>query len=134
MANDLNLFESEMGALESMGARMPLTLTPREAWALLMILQNAVLLRLTDTQGDQQFARGLAEQIEGRLCKTPAMKERAEQASKSPQWAAPSLPTEDACGAGPPEESDRRSAVSDRQAEPKAGPEKLPAKRVSKRR
>jgi hypothetical protein len=59
------------------------------------------------------------------------MKDRAEAASKSPQWTTPKAPApEDVCGTEPPE------AVRDdlRIREPKPEPEKPPARRVTKRR
>jgi len=77
--NELLLeFTEEVRQLEESGAGMPFVFSPSEAFMLLAILQLALRHpRVDGTTG--QFARTLAENIEGRLCKTPALKEVARQ-------------------------------------------------------
>ena len=86
MTNDAALesqFTEELIALEHSGAGLPFIFTPSEAWYLLALLQLALrhpaLAKASqDVIGQPgEFARGLAENIEGRLCKTPAMREVA---------------------------------------------------------
>ena len=72
-------FEKELLALEQSGAGMPFTFKPSEGWMLLAALQ--LVLRHPQVNasapGAGAFADKLARNIEGRLCKTPAMKEVA---------------------------------------------------------
>lgn len=119
-------FETDLGALEQSGALMPMSFTPRQAWRLLGILQTVVLLRLADSPDDDKYARELAANIEGRLCKTPAMKEMAERGKAGHPSINSAPPTEDESAVRSPSALDTvlRSAK----------PEPKPAKRVTKRR
>jgi hypothetical protein len=70
-------FAEEIQALIDSGAGMPFVFDPLEAFMLLGILQLALRHPgMADATG--QFARALAENIEQRLCITPAMKEIAQ--------------------------------------------------------
>ena len=72
-------FEKELLALEQSGAGMPFTFKPSEGWYLLGALQLVARhpdLKATAPEVDA-FVNRLARNIEGRLCKTPAMKEVA---------------------------------------------------------
>ncbi len=69
-------FNAEMRALTESGACLPLYLAPAEAFSLLSTLQLA--LRHPKMVGQAaELARKVAEEIEERLCKTPALKEVA---------------------------------------------------------
>jgi hypothetical protein len=71
-------FIQEIQTLQDSGAAMPLVFTPSEAFMLLAILQ--LVLRHPRVDGPTgEFARSFAENIEERLCKTPALKEVARQ-------------------------------------------------------
>jgi hypothetical protein len=74
-------FVEEITALEESGAGMPFIFKPSEAFMLLSILQLALrhpaMAQTSPTVAE--FARALAENIQERLCKTPAMKEIAER-------------------------------------------------------
>jgi hypothetical protein len=71
-------FVQEILELQESGAGMPFVFTPSEAFTLLAILQ--LVLRHPRIDGPTgEFARSLAENIEERLCKTPALKEVARQ-------------------------------------------------------
>jgi hypothetical protein len=88
---------ADLEALEQSGRRLPLELTPREAWQLLAALQGASqnLALPIDVIG---YARTLGLGIEGRLCQSPAMKaaaargwERAAQQDPEPERERPKL-------------------------------------------
>lgn len=71
-------FCAEIKALEDSGAGMPYVFRPAEAFCLLAILQLA--LRHPGCNGQTgEFARAFAENIEKRLCITPALQEVARQ-------------------------------------------------------
>jgi|KBSMisStaDraftv2_1062788.scaffolds.fasta_scaffold2197489_1 hypothetical protein len=72
-------FVKELKALEESGAGMPFVFTPSEAFTLLALLQLALRHPYLDDVGatTADFARNLAENIEQRLCITPAMQEVA---------------------------------------------------------
>jgi hypothetical protein len=72
------LFAEELAELETSGAGLPLVFSPSEAWYLFSLLQ--LTLRhpeIPAVPGVGAFARSLADNIQGRLCKTPAMAEIA---------------------------------------------------------
>jgi hypothetical protein len=82
MTDDAELqkqFTEDLLALERSGAGMPFVFNPSEAFSLLALLQLA--LRHpgigSDAKGTGAFGRALAENIQGRLCRTPAMQEVA---------------------------------------------------------
>lgn len=69
-------FAADIKDLIDSGAGMPFVFNPGEAFMLLAVLQLA--LRHPGLDGAAgAFARGLAENIEQRLCVTPALKEVA---------------------------------------------------------
>jgi hypothetical protein len=72
-------FAADVVALEQSGAGMPFTFRPSEAWMLLSLLQLALRHPgvSSDTKGVAEFGKALAKNIEGRLCRTPAMQEVA---------------------------------------------------------
>lgn len=74
-------FVKELKALEESGAGMPFVFTPSEAFTLLAVLQLALRHPNLAAKGATaaEFARSLAENIERRLCKTPALQEVASQ-------------------------------------------------------
>lgn len=74
-------FEAELTTLEQTGAVLPLSLRPREAWFLLTVLQNS-----EEAENEAlAWAKSLAENIQGRLCKTPAMQKAAERGWEAPE-------------------------------------------------
>ncbi len=71
-------FTRELVELENSGAGLPFVYAPSEAWMLLSVLQLALRHPgLQDSSAVHTFARTLAQNIEARLCQTPAMKEVA---------------------------------------------------------
>lgn len=84
MDNELQqAFERELEALERSGATMPLR--PAQAYKVLLVLQFAAQSKAA-ANGHPWLARDAQQlgcEIEGRLCKTPAMREVARQG-----WAA----------------------------------------------
>jgi hypothetical protein len=69
-------FEAEMRALIDAGAGLPFVFNPGEAFTLLAVLQLALRHPALDGY-PEVFARSLAEEIERRLCVTPALREVA---------------------------------------------------------
>jgi hypothetical protein len=72
-------FAAEVVALEQSGAVLPLQFKPSEAWMLLALLQAALRRPGIDAGPESvgAFGKTLAKNIEGRLCRTPAMQEVA---------------------------------------------------------